>query len=88
MTMDALSLEIEQAAQRVRAVQRKRFAVSALSVGVAGAIIVAGEALIVLGIAGMRSGQVSAMVFALPFAAGLPPAWALRNLLWPKDPVI
>jgi hypothetical protein len=88
MTMDALSLEIEEAARRVRAVQRNRFLVSALSMVVAALFILPGEACIVWVIGSMSRGNVNLLIFALPFAVGLPAAWAVRTALWPKDPEI
>jgi hypothetical protein len=88
MTMDALSLEIEEAARRVRSVQRKRFVVASLSMAVAALFILPGEALIAWAIGSMSHGDVNVFVFALPFAVGLPAAWAVRTALWPKDPVI
>jgi apolipoprotein N-acyltransferase len=86
--MDALSQEIEDAAHRVRVVQRKRFLVTSLSVGIAAVLIGGGEGLIFWWIANARSVEVNAYVFALPFFLGLPAAWAVRQAMWPKDPVI
>ena len=86
--MDALSLEIEEASRRVRSVQRKRFVVASLSMLVAALFILPGEALIAWGVGSMSSGNVNVFVFGLPFAVGLPAAWAVRMALWPKDPVI
>jgi len=85
---DLLSNEIDAAAHRVRVVQRKRMVVSALAVGVAGAIIVLGEALIFWMVGNVSSGTIPVAIFALPFVAGLPSAWFLRTALWPKDAVI
>jgi uncharacterized membrane protein YqjE len=88
MTMDALSLEIEEAGRRVRSVQRKRMLVASISMLVAALFIVPGEALIVWALGNTSQGNVNVMVFALPFALGLPAAWAIRTAMWPKDPVI
>jgi hypothetical protein len=85
---DRLSNEIDEAVRRVREVQRKRLAVSFLAFGVAAAIIVSGEALVVWMVGNTSSGSIPVLIFALPFAAGLPPAWLIRTALWPKDPAI
>ena len=85
---DPLSNEIDAAVHRVRVVQRKRMLVSALAVAVAGTIIVVGEALVVWMVGNVSSGRIPMAIFAIPFVAGLPPAWFLRTALWPKDPVI
>jgi hypothetical protein len=80
--------EIEAEVRRVRVIQRKQLIASLASLAVAATIIVGGEALIVLLLAGGGSGRVPIAIFAIPFAAGLPPAWLVRMALWPKDPVV
>jgi hypothetical protein len=86
--MDQLSNDIDEAVRRVRVVQRKRLAVSLLAFGIAATIIVGGEAVILWMVGNASSGRIPVLIFVLPFAVGLPPAWLVRTALWPKDPVI
>lgn len=85
---DRLANEIEGAVRRVREVQRKRLLVSILVLGVASVIIVGGEGLILALLANVSSGRVPILIFAIPFAVGLPVAWTIRTALWPKDPIL
>lgn len=81
-----LSDEIDAAVARVKEVQRKRMLASAVSLAIALVLVVGGEAVVVWLVGNARRFPV--YIFALPFALGLPPAWAVRQAMWPKDPII
>jgi hypothetical protein len=83
---DQLSEDIDAAIARVKAVQTKRTLASVVSLAVALVLVVGGEAAVVWMVG--NSNHVSVYIFAVPFMLGLPPAWAIRTAMWPKDAVI
>ena len=85
---DPMSKDLHDLADRVRAVQRKRFLANASAFAVAALIIVAGVGLLGWIYFQLPRGGLGRFVVLVPFAIGLPAGWKVRARLWPKDPTI